>query len=64
MEALSCLLDRVRAGGFLEGWRVVGRGGEGEIISHLHFTDETLVFCRPDEDQLTHLSWVLMWFED
>ena len=29
---------------------MVGRGGEGEIVSHLLFANETLVFCWPDED--------------
>ena len=42
---------------------MVGRGGKGEIMSHLIFVDDNLVFCRPNEDQLTHLSWVLLWFE-
>ena len=63
MEALSCLLHRARAGGFLEGWRVVGRRGDREIMSHLLFVDDTLVFYPSDEDELTHFSWVLMWFE-
>ena len=40
-----------------------GRGGEGEILSLILFADDTLVFCRSDEGQLIHLSWVLMWFE-
>ena len=63
MEAMSCLLERTRAEGYLEGWQGGGRGGEGEILSHILFADDTLVFCRSDEYQLTYLSWVLMWFE-
>ena len=62
MEALSRLLDRARARGFLESWRVGGRSGKGEECSHL-FVDDTLVFCKPDEDQFTHLSWVLTSYE-
>ncbi|WKA05206.1 hypothetical protein VitviT2T_023185 [Vitis vinifera] len=63
MEVLSCLLRRVISGGFLSRWRVRGRGGEGILISHLLFADDTLVFCEESHDQLTYLSWLLMWFE-
>ena len=50
MEALSCLLKRARIGGFLLGWRVSGRDGEGVEVSHMLFTDDTLVFCEPSHD--------------
>ncbi|RVW24396.1 putative ribonuclease H protein [Vitis vinifera] len=63
MEVFSCLLRRAISEGFLSGWRVRGRGGEGILISHLLFADDTLVFCEESQDQLTHLSWLLMWFE-
>ena len=43
MKALSCLLKRIKIGGFLLGWRVSG-GGEGVEILHLLFSDDTLVF--------------------
>ena len=42
---------------------VRGRGGEGVKISHLIFADDTLIFCKTSEDQITFLSWLLMWFE-
>ena len=63
IEALSCLLKRAKIGGFLLGWRVSGRDGEGVEVSHMLFTDDTLVFCEPSHDQLTYLYWLLMWFE-
>lgn len=37
------------------GWWVRGRA--------LLFVDDTLVFCEPSPDQLTYLSWLLIWFE-
>ncbi|RVW34912.1 putative ribonuclease H protein [Vitis vinifera] len=63
MEVFSCLMRRAISGGFLSGWRARGRGGEGILISHFLFADDTLVFCEESQDQLTYLSWLLMWFE-
>eukprot|EP00261_Vitis_vinifera_P037702 XP_019078945.1 PREDICTED: uncharacterized protein LOC109123490 [Vitis vinifera] len=63
MEALSRLIHRAVEGGFLSGCRVDGRGGNGALVSHLLFADDTLVFCEASEDQMVHLSWLLMWFE-
>ena len=56
MEALSCLLGRAREDGFLTGFKVNGRGGEGLEVTHLLFADDTLVFCEASHTQLTYLS--------
>ena len=32
-------------------------------MSHLLFTDDTLVFCEDSQDQMAILSWLLIWFE-
>ena len=34
-----------------------------EKVSHLLFTDDTLIFCEVSQDELTHLFWLLMFFE-
>ena len=47
----------------MSGWQLNGRGGVGVEITHLLFTDDTLVFCEPSIDQVSYLSWLLMWFE-
>ena len=27
------------------------------------FADDTVVFCEANKEHLTHLSWILFWFE-
>ena len=63
MEALSCLIKSAVSGGYLTGCRVKGRGGERVQLTHLLYADDMLTFCEASEDQLAHLSWLLMWFE-
>ena len=63
MEALSILIDKAKMGGYLFGWKVRGKGGEGVEVTHLLFADNTLIFCEPNVDQLMYLCWVHMWFE-
>ena len=61
--ALSCLINRAVSGGLLTGCRVKGKDGEGVQLTHLLYVDDTLIFYDAFEDQLAHLSWVLIWFE-
>ena len=64
MEALSRLILRVerekRGGGYLSGCRIKGISGDGVLVSHLLFADDTLVFCEASQDQMAYLSWLLM----
>ena len=32
-------------------------------ISHSFFADYTIVSCEASKEHLTHLSWILFWFE-
>ncbi|RVW84958.1 hypothetical protein CK203_039556 [Vitis vinifera] len=63
MEVFSSMMRRAISGGYLSGWKVSGGRGEGMHISHLLFADDTLVFCEESSDEMTYLSWLLMWFE-
>ena len=63
METLSCLLNRATVGNFLSGIKINDGRGEELVISHLLYADDTLLFCRADNDELKFISWILMWFE-
>ncbi|RVW88360.1 LINE-1 reverse transcriptase-like [Vitis vinifera] len=63
MEVLSALIRRAVQGNFISGCRLRGRGDAEIMVSHLLFADDTIIFCEASKDQLTHLGWILAWFE-
>ena len=63
MEALTCLLNRATDGNYLSGTKIADGRGEELVISHLLYADDTLLFCKADNDELKFISWILMWFE-
>ncbi|RVW45036.1 putative ribonuclease H protein [Vitis vinifera] len=63
MEVLDALIRRVVAGGYLSGCSIKGDRRHNLKISHLFFADDTIVFCEANKEHLTHLSWILLWFE-
>ena len=63
MEAFSSLISRAEEKGFIKGFKVMGRRGEGVSISHLLFADDTLLFCEDNKDQLDFWKWVVSCFE-
>ena len=63
MEVLGVLIRRAVEGGFLSGCNIREGGRTTLNISHLFFADDTIVFCEAKKDHLSHLSWVLFWFE-
>ena len=60
MEALICLLNRTIDGNYLSGTKIVDGRGEELVISHLLYVDDTLLFCKADNDELKFISWILM----
>ena len=63
IEALSCLINHAIEGNYLVGSRIAIGRGENLSISHLLYADDTILFCKADNDQLKFMSWILMWFE-
>jgi hypothetical protein len=63
MEALSCMLDRAAHSGYFSGFSVGSSDWQQVVISHLHFANDTLIFCDADPHQLTSLRFVFTWFE-
>ena len=57
------MVDKAAQEGFLSGYKIVNREAEEVQITHLLFAYDTLVFCKDSKDQMTYLSWILLWFE-
>ena len=63
MEVLSVLIRRPVEGGFISGCSIRRGKRQAVNISHLLFADDTIIFCEAKKEHLTHLSWILFWFE-
>ena len=54
MEAFSLTIDKATKGGYIPGYKFKGRNGIVNQITHLLFVDDTLVFCKDLEEQMTY----------
>ena len=63
MEALLLMIDKATEGGYISGYIFKGRDNIVKQITHLLFVDDTLVFYKDSEGHMTHLCWILAWFE-
>ena len=63
MEAVGRMLDKAVHEGCLSGFRVGDSAGRTLVVSHLLFTDDTLIFCDANIVQMLILCMVLIWFE-
>ncbi|RVW47226.1 putative ribonuclease H protein [Vitis vinifera] len=63
MEVLDVFIRRAVEEGYLSGCNIRGGSRTSLNISHLFFADDTIVFCEASKEQVSHLSWILFWFE-
>ena len=62
MEVFSRMLRRVEGAGLIRGFKVEGRRGGGECVTHLLFADNTILFCDADVEQILHIQLLLLSF--
>ena len=63
MEVFSRMLRRVEGVGLICGFKVEGRRGGGECVTHLLFADDTILFCDADVEQILHIRLLLLSFQ-
>ena len=57
MEAIGRMLDKAVHEGRLSGFSVGDSAGRSLVVSHLLFTDDTLIFCDANIDQMLISVW-------
>ena len=63
MEVFSRTVKRMEGANLLSGFRVDGRRGIGESVSHLLFADDTILFCVAKVEQVLHVRLLLLCFQ-
>ena len=63
MEALGRMLDKAIHDDHMSSFGVGNLEGRSLAVSHLHFADDTLIFCEANLDQILFLRTILIWFE-
>ena len=63
MEVLSRLLKKTEESNLIRGFHVGAVNSVGVCISHLLFTDDTILFCDASREQLLSIRLVLSFFQ-
>ena len=63
MEVFSRMLRRMEGAGLICSFKVEGRRGGGECVSHLLFADDTILFCDANLEQILHIWLLLLSFQ-
>ncbi|GFZ14619.1 hypothetical protein Acr_24g0008090 [Actinidia rufa] len=62
MDVLSRFIGRAVYSDRLSGFKV-GKGNQAEVVSHLLFADDTLIFCKADSGEMACLRDILLCFQ-
>ena len=57
------MLRRVEGASLIRGFKVEGRKGGGESVSHLLFADDIILFCDANVEQILHIRLLLLSFQ-
>ncbi|XP_030959199.1 homeobox protein knotted-1-like 6 [Quercus lobata] len=63
MEVLSRILKKIEVGGFIQGFQAGPINSTGIRVSHLLFTDDTILFCDASREQILSIRLVLTCFQ-
>ena len=63
MEVFNRMVKSMEGAGLLSGFRVDGGRGRGECVSHLLFTNDTILFCDAEVEQVLHVRLLLLCFQ-
>ena len=63
MEVFSRMLKRAEKANLICGFKVEGKRGDGECVSHLLFADDTILFCDANVEQILHIWLLLLSFQ-
>ena len=55
MKIFGRILRRVEGASLIRGFKVEGKKGGGECVSHLLFADDTILFCDADVEQILNI---------
>ena len=55
MEVFSRMVKRMEGAGLFSDFRVDGKRGRGECVSHLLFADDTILFCDAKVEQVLYM---------
>ena len=58
MEVFNLLIEKAKRGGYLSNYNIGSRNGATTNISHLLFSNDTLVFYKDSKDEMLYLSWI------
>ena len=62
MEVFSRMVKRMEGARLLGGFRVDGRRGREECVSHLLFAEDTILFCEAAVEQILYVRLLLLCF--